>query len=190
MRNLLLLLSTSHFFVFCTRRNQEKAQTVSDTICKCKKRFGLTVMMLLFTTMLNAQPKVLCFTDNSLIADLTLGFSNTIIEADLTVCLTSSSLSAIDVCFLSSPTLSSIDIELTNNSLYADKKICLTNNTLIADKTIRITTYSISSDFNVCLRDTPSISSKDIYVKGVDPKRLSVEAKVAILYVLGLLKKN
>ena len=127
-----------------------------------------------------------------ILSDVTICYSNSPLDfsaLEVYVDDESSYNNDLNICFVDKSTYSSIDVDVVNSSKDADIKICLTTNSLYAKKTIRITNTSYKADIRIRFYDTPTSSTRNIYIKGINPMVLSVEAKLSILYVLGLLKK-
>ena len=158
-------------------------------MCWIKKALFVFVFAILSFT-LSARPIKLCFTNYPSLADMTFCFTNSVALADLSVWVGMAGFTDVDVCFVSMPTAYSIDIDLVDSPVLADGTICITDYTALADKTLCITTSAGLADICLGVWDVPTAFTKDIYIKGIDPKRLSVKAKIAIVYSLGLLKKE
>lgn len=154
-----------------------------------KKFISFFVLAFLSLT-LSARPIKLCFTNYPSLADITLCYTNSVALADISVWVGMAGFTDVDVCFVSMPTAYSIDIELVDNPVLADGTICLTDYTALADKTLCITSSAGLADICLGVWDVPTAFTKDIYIKGVDPKRLSLKTKIAVVYSLGLLKKE
>ena len=154
------------------------------------KKFLLLALFVVISTLGNAISVSLCFTKYSAIADVTIGFYTNSVLADTCVWIGTGGFTDVDVCFVESPLANSIDIQLVDNPTFADVSVCLTDQTVLADKTFCITSSIALADICLGIWDAPMSFTKDIYIKDVDPNRLSKEAKVAIVYALGLLKKK
>ena len=145
------------------------------------KRFISFFVLAFLSLTLSARPIKLCFTNYP---------SLSVALADISVWVGMAGFTDVDVCFVSMPTAYSIDIELVDNPVLADGTICLTDYTALADKTLCITSSAGLADICLGVWDVPTAFTKDIYIKGVDPKRLSLKTKIAVVYSLGLLKKE
>ena len=153
------------------------------------KKVLFLVLFVTVSTITNARTISLYFTNNSAVADLTIGFSTSSILADLCVWIGTGSFTDVDVCFVERPLAGSIDIQLVDNPGLADISICLTDKTVLANKTFCLTSSITLADICIGVWNSPMSFTKDIYIKNIDPERLSPEAKVAIVYALGLLEK-
>lgn len=155
------------------------------------KRIIILFCLLISVAKVYCQDAKIYFTNNNdYFADITIGYPEFPYNSTaLKVYVDPTSYTGLKFCFVDEPTYGSINVEIVNDSKNADKRICLTTNSLYANKTISITDKSYSADISVRFCDTPSSSSQNIYIKGINPMVLSVEAKLAILYVLGLLNK-
>ncbi|MBR4708935.1 MAG: hypothetical protein IKP30_02365 [Bacteroidaceae bacterium] len=110
--------------------------------------------------------------------------------ADISVWVGNTSLTTkVNVCFVKSPSANSINVNIVNSPALANKTIGFTSLATIADKTVYITEAAILADVCVGIEDYPTPSSKEIYVRGINPNSLNKEAKVAILYALGMINK-
>ena len=154
------------------------------------KKVLFLVLFVIASTITNARTISMCLTTNSAVADITIGFSSNSVLADMCVRIGTGAFTDVDVCFVERPNASSIDIQLVNNPSLADVTICLTEQTILANKTFCITSSITLADICLGIWDSPKSFTKDIYIKDIDPKRLSKEAKVAVVYALGLLKKK
>ncbi len=154
------------------------------------RKIVLALCLLLSAIAVKAQPTKIYLTESPASADVTYAFTKTSINADVKVWIGQSVYSDIDVCFVNRPWSNSIDVELVSSQTLADVSICLSGSPAFADKTICITDVFAYADICISLWNYPSTFTKEIYVKGVDPNKLSKEAKVAILHVLGLLNKK
>lgn len=154
------------------------------------RKHVLLVLFTLISLTTNAQPIRICFTTSPALANITLAFTSSPVLADLCVWAGRGGFTDVDVCFVSSPNATSIDIDIVDNATLADGAICITNYTTLADKTLCVTSSPVLADICLGIWDSPTAFTKDIYIKGIDPKRLSMETKVAIVYSLGLLKKK
>ena len=138
----------------------------------------------------NAQPISLCFTDNYITAELTLGFTDSVIASDLSVWTGVFGTTDLDVCFVDHPLPGSVDIILEKTPLLADATIYITDNLILADKTISITSNIAIADYIIGIWPNPTSFTKDIYIKDIEPNKLSIKYKIAILYCLGLIREK
>lgn len=166
------------------------SKAINDLHMRYTKRVLLFFLLTLLSFTLSARPVQLCFTTYPALADITLCYTNSFALADFSVWVGRAGFTDVDVCFVSMPTASSIDIELVDSPALADGTICLTDYSALADKTLYITSNAGIADICLGLWDSPTAFTTDIYIKGIDHKRLSTKAKIAIVYSLGLLKKK
>lgn len=154
------------------------------------KKSLFLVLFLISCIFTNARTVTLCFTDKPLLADVTIGFTSSAVLADICIWVGTGSFTDVDVCFVDRPLPSSIDIKIVNTPALADATICLTDKLILADKSLSIVSNIGIADICLGLWNSPNSFTKDIYIEGINPKRLSNEAKVSIVYALGLLKKE
>ncbi len=154
------------------------------------KKWFLSITLALLSLALNAQTIKFCFTSSPVLADGVIFYSKYPSLADFSVWAGISGYTDVDVCFVSKPNSTSIDIELVDTPLLAEHSLCITNNRALADITLCITSSIGLADVCLGLWDTPAGFTKDIYIKGINPKELSLETKIAIVYCLGLLEKS
>ena len=162
----------------------------TNRIDRFMKKLLLSVLFVIASTIINARPINMCFTSNSVGAELTLFFLSSPLLADLSVWVGTEVHKDVNVCFVEKPLPNSIDIQLVDNPSQADVAICLTKHTFFENTSIYITSGFTFADFYLGLWDSPQSFTKNIYIRDIDHKKLSKEAKVAIVYALGLLKKK
>ena len=157
---------------------------------KTTRTVWLVMILLAISHFAKAQTARLCFTNSPGNADLVLRYTDSLPTADICVWVGRTTMADVDICFTRYSSSSSIDISLVENPTLADYRICITDNPFQADKTLSITPRITAADICVGIWDMPASFTKDIYIKGMDPAKLPLERKVAILYCLGLLKKR
>lgn len=153
------------------------------------KRIFFILLLLMHISKANSKDISLCFTDLCPLADISICFTDIATLADICVWIGNSSFTKVDVCFTKHQTSNSINIKLVNSSVLADKTIGFTSLATIADKTICITNTAGIADVCIGIYDYPTPFTKEIYVRDINPGTLSKEAKVAILYALGMINK-
>lgn len=154
-------------------------------------KYIITFILLLLAPNLHAQSHVKWFiTDNPTLADLSIGLTDNAMESDINVWVGLSVTNDVNIAFVYLPSASTIDVELVNNASSADATLYITNNTTIADKSVCITTNPFIADIKIGFPEFPGVFTKNIYVKNIDPTKLSIRDKVIIAYALGLLKKK
>ena len=138
----------------------------------------------------SAYPLYICFTNNSVFADVSFKYTNNPALADMIFGITQvASLADYNVCFVSKPTSKSIDISIINSPASADHTICITTSP-IADKTFYITNSLPIADVSICFSELSTPLTTDIYVKGKDANSMTLEQKVALVYKLVMKKGN
>ena len=160
---------------------------------KSMRRILFLVVFVVVSAVTFARPVCFYFTKNSAVADVSLCFSSNSLLADTCVWIGTGAFTDVDVCFVERPLANSIDIELVDYPSLADVSICLTDEPILAKTTLCITSSFSKADSRLGFWDAPTSFTTDIYIKGVDPNRLSKEAKVAVVYALlkqGLVLKH
>ena len=154
------------------------------------KRVVLILYFVSFAIVATAKPIKLCFTESSAYANITYAFTDHVALADVNVWIGKGGFTDVDVCFTNSMVNGSISVEVVSSPALADYTIGIIDNIVLANKSICITELAGIADICVGLWDSPTGFTKNIYIKGQDPQKLSTQEKLAIISALGLLKKK
>lgn len=154
-----------------------------------RKVLALILCSLFFAIKGSAYPLYICFTNNSVLADVTYRFTDNPTLADMIFGVTTvGSLADYNICFVSKPTSKSIDVCLINSASTADHALCITISPL-ADKTFYITNSLPIADVSICFSESSTPLTTDIYLKGKNADSITLEQKIALVYKL-VMKKS
>lgn len=83
-----------------------------------------------------------------------------------------------------------IEVEYEYNAIVADYWFCFVESALFADKKIYLSSSGLESDLRISFTNTPTVNSTNIYIKGVDVRKISDNEKIAIFLALNELERK
>ena len=146
-------------------------------------RRALFIFLIFTSTFLEAGSFKLSLTPHIPSADMKIYISPNSLGVDNNIYLTNS-FPDFFVCYTNKPIEGAIEVEYEYNTIEADYRFCFVENALYADKKIYLSSTGLGSDFRIGFTNTPTIYSTNIYIKGVDVRKLSNYEKIAIFLAL------